>query len=223
MPFRFFRLFKFRMMARQLRKPRGFTGNKVGLMMNKANEFLYDQTLAILSPQHTEKILEIGFGNGRFFNKIHETAPGAILLGADFSPTMFQEAAAFNKSLIEKGILRLHKTSSDQLPFEDGSIDKVFCINVIYFWDLPQDHLVEIKRILKPGGRFLATIRTKESMELMPFTRFGFRKYDLTGWEAELRASGLQLETAVKIQEPSVEFDGDRFTIESICLVALKR
>ncbi len=87
---------------------------------------------------------------------------------------------------IADGKLILQLGSSDKLPFADNSFDKVFCINVVYFWDEPQKHLQEISRVLKPGGKFYATIRTKESMELMPFTKYGFhqihgRRMETTG------------------------------------------
>ena len=67
---KFFQRIKFKMMAKQLRRPSGAMGGKVGNMMNKANEFLYDFTLDVMSPSASQSILEIGFGNGRFFNKI---------------------------------------------------------------------------------------------------------------------------------------------------------
>lgn len=73
-------------------------------------------------------------------------------------------------------------SSSDKMPFADNSFDKVFCINVIYFWEQPAEHLKEIYRVLKPGGKFYTTIRSKESMAEMPFTKYGFNMYSQSEW-----------------------------------------
>lgn len=214
---------RLRLMARQLRKPRGNRGLKVGDMMNRANEFLYDQTFAIMNPLAGEHLLEIGFGNGLFFGKFLQV-PGTIRMkGIDSSAGMVQAARQLNQNAITAGLLDICQGSSASLPYPDDHFDKVYCINVIYFWDHPGEHLAEVKRVLKPGGRFYATIRTRESMELMPFTKYGFRKYDEAGWDNELRSAGLQLEEARSIQEPAVEFHGKAFSIQSLCLVAIKK
>lgn len=213
---------KYRMMARQLRRPSGGMGNKVGGMMNKANSFLYDSTLSVMQPGDGDQILEIGFGNGKFFDRIFSAASNLRVRGIDFSSTMVKAAQQNNQEAISGGRLELISGSSEAMPFADGSFDKIFCINVVYFWDNPQTHLQEIKRVLKPGGKFYVTIRTRESMEKMPFTRFGFKKYSRETWEAQVTAAGFRFENEVVIQEPIVEFEENPFNIMSICLVAVK-
>jgi len=72
-------------MAKQLRRPSGVMGDKVGNMMNKANEFLYDFTLGVMNLSDNQTILEIGFGNGKFFEKIFSRANNLQVTGLDFS------------------------------------------------------------------------------------------------------------------------------------------
>ena len=211
--------FKYRFMARQLRRPKGSSGNRVGHWMNKANALLYEQTIALMQPAAGEQLLEIGFGNGHFFNQLISTAPGLQVKGIDFSPTMVKEARAQHAAAIATGQLELVTGNSNQLPFASDSLDKVYCINVIYFWDDPQTHLLEIKRVLKPGGRFYATIRTAASMERIPFTRYGFKKYTRESWEAQVGLAGLEAAGAVDITEPATE-KGE--ALQSVCLVAVK-
>ena len=50
------------------------SGHKVGEMMNKANEFLYDFTSSTMELTENQTILEIGFGNGNFFDKLFSKA-----------------------------------------------------------------------------------------------------------------------------------------------------
>ncbi len=56
--------------AGQLRKPKGIFALKVGNKMNELNSYLYDISIDKINPEDNEAILEIGFGNGKFFDKI---------------------------------------------------------------------------------------------------------------------------------------------------------
>lgn len=70
-----------------------------------------------------------------------------------------------NEEAIVSDILDLRFGDCEVLPFNNDSFDKVFCINVVYFWEKPFDNLMEIHRVLKPGGKFYTGIRDKESMK----------------------------------------------------------
>jgi len=216
------------MMAKQLRRPAGLMGGKVAVKMNKANEFLYDYTLDILQPSGEESVLEIGFGNGKFFHKLFSRSEKLKVTGLDFSETMYRMAGEFNKEYINQGRLVLQYGSSDQLPFPDSSFDKIFCINVIYFWDQPQLHLKEMFRVLKPGGRFYATVRTKESMLQMPFTKYGFHFYERDKWQALLSATGFTFIGENPVDEPVIDgnaigYEKLKIVVQSYCVVAEKK
>lgn len=224
--FQFFRTLlqkiKLKALARQLRKPTGTMGTRVGQMMNKANEFLYEATLDEMQIKGEESILEIGFGNGLFFSKIFEQAPNAKVIGLDYSASMVKEALALNQTFINTKNLKLFHGDSSKMPFADNSFDKIFCINVIYFWDNSHIHLQEIIRVLKPGGSFYATIRTKESMAMMPFTKYNFTCYTPEDWEKLLQENKLQPSTSKYITEPAGVFEGKPFQINSLSMKAIK-
>lgn len=209
-------------LARHLRKPNGLFGKKVGNKMNAANAFLYDATLDIMQLAAYDAVLEIGFGNGKFFEKIFSKANQLQLAGLDFSDKMVEEAKKINAAFLASGRLQLNKGSSDQLPFADNSFDKVFCINVVYFWDPPALHLNEIYRVLKPGGKFYSSIRTKDSITQMPFAEYGFITYSLNEWAAFLEQHHFKLAGVNKIKEPAVNFKGNKYPIESLCFIAEK-
>jgi len=213
---------RFKKMARHLRKPSGAFGIQVGEMMNKSNEIQYDFTLDIMQPGYDEYILEIGFGNGEFFEKLITRAEGLTLTGIDYSETMVETAQKKNAALINEGRLVLQIGNSDQLSFPDNSFDKVFCINVAYFWDKPDDHLKEIYRVLKPGGKFYTTIRTRESMRFMPFTRFGFASYSVAEWKTLLDQHKFQFISVNTLDEPTSQFNGKTIRFQSICMAAKK-
>lgn len=209
--------------AKQLRKPSGALANKVGNGMNKSNNFLYHFTMEAMQPVNNESILEIGFGNGKFFDKLFSRAKNLQIAGLDFSPEMVKEATVNNPATSSSGQLTLRLGSSDNIPFPDNSFDKVFCINVIYFWEQPAGHLKEISRVLKPGGRFYTSVRSKESLAQMPFAKYGFTIYSQDEWIHVLESNGLTyLHTKKTENEPDAEFDRQVYKMESYCIVAEK-
>ena len=208
--------------AAQLRQPSGFLAKKVAERMNKGNRFLYDRTWEALHLEDNMNVLEIGFGNGLFFPELARKAKDLKLFGLDFSEAMMEEASRRNAASVKDGTLNLHFGSSEKMPFADGSFDRVYCINVIYFWENPATHLREVKRVLKPSGQFIAALRTKDTMEKMPFTRFGFAMYEEQAWKDVLIANGFQPLRTVHLKEPGVDFDGGRYEPESLVMVAAK-
>lgn len=192
--------------------------------MNKTNGLLYDFTIRTMQLSNNESILEIGFGNGKFFDKVFSTANNLEISGLDFSPEMVKVATRNNPLTLNAGKLTLRFGSSDKIPFPDNSFDKVFCINVIYFWEQPADHLKEIYRVLKPGGKFYTSIRTKESLIKMPFAKYGFNAYTQDEWISKLETNLLHhVHTQKSQNEPDAEIDGQLYKVESLCIVAEKR
>ena len=212
--------FRWKRVARQLRKPEGKAGLEVARRMNTANEFLYDFTLDEMLVSDHQSILEIGFGNGKFFYKQFNRADELKITGLDFSDDMIKAAQSINQDYLKQGNLVLIKGQSDKMPFANASFDIVFCINVAYFWDEPQDHLIEIHRVLRPGGRLYTTIRTPESLAAMPFSQFGFRTYTIEEWKLLCHLNNLAFIRSSHVHEPEITPAG---TIRSVCLVAEKK
>jgi ubiquinone/menaquinone biosynthesis C-methylase UbiE len=213
---------KARLFASQLRKPGFLFGKKVGLQMNAGNAFLYDFTINAMQLKDGESILEIGFGNGKFFKQLFSKASNLKISGVDYSSEMVREAKTLNKDLIQTGNLVLINGASDAMPFSENQFDKVFCINVIYFWDDPAMHLKEVYRVLKAGGKFYSVIRSKEQMLYMPFTKYGFSMYDEEEWLDLLSKSGFKKGVPYKINEPAVKHKGKEYILQSLCFEATK-
>lgn len=207
-------------MAAQLRKPHGFMARKIGQRMNAANRSLYQGAWTSLDLRDGMRVLEIGFGNGLFFHELASRAKGLKLHGLDFSQEMVAQASAQNTRLIASGSLSVVEGSSDDMPFEDALFDRVFCINVVYFWDDPAAHLGEVRRVLKPGGTFTAVLRTRSSMEKLPFVGHGFTTYEQADMEGVLRANGFIPSGTTVLREPEISFAGARFTPESLVMTA---
>lgn len=208
------------MMAAQLRQPHGMMARKVGERMNAANRSLYEGAWTALDLRDGLSVLEIGFGNGLFFSELARQARDLKLHGLDFSKEMVEQATARNKDLVASGTLSLTHGPSDRMPFADASFDRVFCINVVYFWDEPAAHLREVRRVLRPGGTFTAVLRRRSSMEKLPFSPFGFTMYEQADWEAVLRANGFRPISTTVLQDAEVEYEGKKYRPESLVMVA---
>ncbi len=209
-------------LAAQLRRPSGFLAKKVGDSMNISNSALYDFALDTLQLADGDAILEIGFGNGKTFPRLFSRSPGIRVTGLDFSPDMVKQARRNNAALLQSGRLKLVEGVSNRMPFPDHQFDKIFCINVLYFWDNPQEHLREVRRVLKPGGTFYPFIRSKESMQTMPFTQFGFLVKEEKEWLEEIRKAGFEVEV-LRFSEPEFEFNGQVLRLQSLCLKAQRQ
>jgi SAM-dependent methyltransferase len=208
--------------ARQLRKPSGKLAARVGRAMNRSNSPLYDFLMEVMDPQPGEHILEIGFGNGKMFPQLFRYQPEVRITGLDYSDAMVRSASHHNDKAIRSGRLDLHLGSSDHMPFKDQSFDKVFCINVLYFWDNPGVHLGEVLRVLKPGGTFLPVIRSRESLKLVPFTKYGFLLREDHEWADIISAAGFADTDIRRYAEPSLEFNDKRMKPDSLCIISKK-
>lgn len=192
--------------------------------MNEINEVVYDFTLENMNIRENEAILEIGFGNGKFFNKLFAKTRNVKIWGIDFSKDMVGMATKHNQSSIKAGKLNLQLGSSDNLPFANGSFDKVFCINVIYFWDQPEKHVSEIHRVLKPDGEFFAAIRSKETFSHLPAADYGFTLYNEEEWKIVLEQNNFTLAGVRRKKEDmsKAKIDDNLAPHEILCLMAKK-
>lgn len=103
-----------------------------------------------LAPQPGQRILDLGCGDGQLTARI--AASGATVVGVDASPQM---AAAARARGIELGI-EVDEADAESLPYAPGSFQAVFS-NAALHWVRGQDAMLsEVRRVLKPGGRFVA-------------------------------------------------------------------
>lgn len=102
--------------------------------------------LESLAAQPGERILDLGCGDGQLTKRI--AATGASVIGVDASPEMV--AAARSRRIVAE------IAKAEALPYPSGAFDAVFS-NAALHWVRDQDAmLAEVRRVLKPGGRFVA-------------------------------------------------------------------
>jgi len=101
-------------------------------------------------------VLDAGCGTGRLSEWTQ-----ARVIGIDFSETMLRRAR--RRGWVRKADLNA------RLPFENGKFAKVVSLNVLYTLPDPQKTLMELVRVLKPGGKLI--LATPTTQELLPLVQ----------------------------------------------------
>lgn len=169
---------EFQNLAQQLRKPEGKKGQEIALMMQETNAGMTEHALRLLEIRPGDEVLELGPGNGQHVASIFRTFHPDHYEGLDISQTMIRDCLKFNKELVRAGKARFTWYDGRVFPLENNSVDKIFTVNTVYFWENPRNTLEELDRVLRPGGRLNLTFGDRSFMETLPFTKFGFSLYD---------------------------------------------
>ena len=195
--------------AAQLRCPNGDQAGDVAQRMNHANQSANLACLELLQVATGDRVLEIGPGNGAFAGEIVAGAAQVAYTGLDWSADMIGEARKLNRALVQQGQAAFLQGSSDALPFQRASFDKVLSVHTLYFWEYPERHLDEIRRVMKPGGRFCLAFADRTFMQALPFVAHGFTLYDFPHAERLLRASGFDILAERQLQDTGHSNTGD--------------
>ena len=116
-----------------------------------------DRVLELLSIKTGETVLEIGFGTGHALVKMAElVGEEGKVYAVDISSGMTEVS---KRRLRKAGLLdrvELYCGDASKLPYEDNKFDAVFMSFTLELFDTPEIPKVlgEVKRVLKPGGRF---------------------------------------------------------------------
>ncbi|MBW1782457.1 MAG: class I SAM-dependent methyltransferase [Deltaproteobacteria bacterium] len=139
----------------QCRKPSGRFGRFVGRSMNLGHSKVRRWGLSHISITPDAYILDIGCGGGRTVKEIASSVPEGKVYGIDYSKDMVQLSKRVNDSLIKQNIVEILYGTVSSLPFPDNMFDLVTAFEIYYFWSDLMNDLIEVKRVLKPGGSLL--------------------------------------------------------------------
>lgn len=116
--------------------------------------------------QSGQKILELGCGNGAFWLENRTRIPhDTEIILSDISDGMLRDAKRNLSS--ENSQFSFYAFDCHEIPFPDHSFDRVIAGHLLFYCDDLPKVCKEIRRILKPGGLFLAsTYGTKHMMEI---------------------------------------------------------
>lgn len=154
------------LIAPQMRAPGvGIAGWLAMKIMDRGNPPSIREGIRRLQLQSTDTFVELGAGHGVGVRAAYAASPRRIV-AVEISEA-FQEKLEAVKLELEQESSSSNGGGSDTCPsievygqdakdmkafLEDGSVDKMFAMNVVYFLDPLDVYLDEIDRVLKPGG-----------------------------------------------------------------------
>ena len=99
--------------------------------------------------------LDIGCGGGANVARLLTMCPQGNVSGIDHSPTSVEMSNEVNAEAIEAGKCDIFQADVADLPFGDDTFEIVTAFETIYFWNNVKFSLLEIQRVLTPGGCLL--------------------------------------------------------------------
>lgn len=175
--------------GKQLGKPSGLLGRIVAKIIDIRNINFYKKAIIELDIRSGDKIFEIGFGSGYGINRIASSGLECTISGIDFSELMVRRASKRNRRFINNGIVKLSSGDFLTADFENEKYEKIFCVNVIYFWNDLNIIFSKVYSVLNENGVFCIFMKQKDEFEKQKFA-VKFRKYLIEEVELELLKAG---------------------------------
>lgn len=186
-------------LGEQLRKPSGTFGNLVAKLMDMRNREFYEKIIIDLELKRGDKIYEIGYGTGLGIGLIASKKPDCTIHGIDFSELMVRKATQRNQKFIREGIVNLKYGDFVTSDIDYERYDKVFCVNVIYFWGDLNIVFQKVHSMLKKDGIYCIFMTPDKDITNRKFAE-DFLKYPIGQVEEALLKAGFK----------SVEYKLDR-------------
>ena len=127
------------------------------------DDALRAQALTRLVPRGL-RVADVGTGTGAFARELAHA--GAQVVAVDPSPAML-EAARNKLEGVAPGSVELRRGEAAQLPLEDGEVDAAFAHMVLQYLPSPAEALVEMVRVVRPGGRVVVVDFVRHDREWM--------------------------------------------------------
>ena len=130
--------------------------------MSKREKFL-----SALAPAGGERILDVGAGRGTVAAWVAAAAPGAEVFAVDPNES---RVAAMRRDHPQ---LRCSVGRAESLPFEDSFFDRAYATMALHHFSDLGGALLELARVLKPGGSFVVVELDPRSAKAKIFRFFG--------------------------------------------------
>jgi 2-polyprenyl-3-methyl-5-hydroxy-6-metoxy-1,4-benzoquinol methylase len=107
--------------------------------------------LELLGGIANKTLLDVGCGDGAFSTEL--VRRGAVVTGLDADPAMI--TAARQRAEMDRVLLQLVRGSAEVLPFNNAAFDLVVAVTVLCLLRDVEKAIMEMFRVLKPGGRLV--------------------------------------------------------------------
>jgi ubiquinone/menaquinone biosynthesis C-methylase UbiE len=167
----------------------------------------------LLARRAPGRVLDLGCGTGALLPRLGVWQPRlgawqpgvARYTGVDLSAEMLRVAAGKAEgAAFPAGFAA---ASADALPFGDAAFDTVVSASSLHFWPEPEAALVEVRRVLRPGGRLLLVDWSRDPAAMR-----------LLEWWLRLRSGGRSHHRVLTVAEAQVLLWGVGFRVNTLKL-----
>ncbi len=158
----------------------------------------------LLAGREAGRVLDLGCGTGALLPRLGTWDGGvARYTGVDLSAEMLRVAAgkaapvAFPAGFVA--------APADALPFGDAAFDTVVSASSLHFWPEPEAALVEVRRVLRPGGRLLLVDWSRDPAAMR-----------LLEWWLRLRSGGRSHHRVLTVKEALVLLWAVGFQVDTV-------
>lgn len=170
-------------------------------------------------------ILDIGTGPGQLLPALRQASPGTRLLGIDISPAMVAQARRNLEHYGRAPDIEVLVAGANNLPFADGTFDRVVSTGSLHHWKNPLQALSEVHRVVKAGGYALLYDLVRDMPQAVceeVRARFGSFRLALL-WLHSFEEPFLNVEEMVQLgRQTDFEVEGTKFTGALCCLILRK-
>ena len=131
-------------------------------------EFLEKYFYPTISFSSENSILEVGCGVGAQIRCMLRRFNPSKITGTDRESSQLEKALANLPDEVQMGTVELFAASGDDLPFNDNTFDGAYIFFVFEHLYDPVPVIREIKRVLKPGGKFYCTEVVNQGVYVHP-------------------------------------------------------
>ena len=185
----------------QCARPEGFLGRMMLRFMNFGHAPLTNWGLGLLEIGDAWTMLDIGCGGGATLQRLLKRSREARVYGIDISEESVAKARKVNADVLNKQVF-VTQGSAEKLPYPDGTFDLVTAVETVYFWPNLPDCLQEVRRVLKPGGRFAIMVEVVERDSVWTDVVEGMTAYSPEELKSLLDMAGF-VETEIHRKKPS--------------------
>ena len=143
--------------------PHGITGWLFGAFMAAGTDELYRPAADYARLRVDDELLDVACGGGVFLARYARDV--GRVAGIDRSDIQLRIAHRLLSRRLKEGTAELVKGDAAALPWEDDRFSVVTCILGLEFFTNPRAALAEMWRVLRPGGRLVATFWINEDNE----------------------------------------------------------
>ena len=181
--------------------PQGRMGRAMLKFMNLCHAPLTNWGLKLVDIHDGWTMLDIGCGGGATLQRLLKRSKNAKVYGIDISDESVAKAKKVNAKVLDKRVF-VTQGSAEKLPYEDGKFDLVTAVETVYFWPNLPGCLQEVRRVLKPGGKFVVMVEVVDGDSMWTNVVEGMTAYSPADLEKLLDEAGFT-QTEIHCKKPS--------------------